>query len=52
MPLLTILSLKVRAADEVDNLQWVYMPINNMKNFLSEEDFFKLIAEVANYRNL
>lgn len=36
----------------IDNIQWVYRPINYMKNTLSNDDFIKLCHDVSSYKNL
>jgi len=33
----------------VDNIQWIYKPINTMKNSFSSEDFLEICKEISNY---
>jgi hypothetical protein len=42
---------KVRGgADAVENVQWIYAPINEMKSYRTDEEFLELVAEVYKQR--
>ena len=36
----------------IDNIQWVHKDVNKMKMDLQEEDFFRIVKEIYEYKQL